>query len=169
MRTDGIMQATRAPSWSKTDRLYMPSKTPISAMNLDEVRRGLCPRAMAEPGLCSVCRAQCRAGKRYLELTSEQNIRACSMWPPAERTERDQAMKQDRGAGVHVNLRRCLLHALMTEAQLAEAMDVSKTIVSAWVTGAKTPNLTRAVQICKILDCSLDDLVTICKEDTNHV
>ena len=47
----------------------------------------------------------------------------------------------------------------LTQAQLAELMDVEKETVSRLETGVISPTLTRLAQLAKLLDCQISDLI----------
>jgi transcriptional regulator with XRE-family HTH domain len=47
----------------------------------------------------------------------------------------------------------------LTQAQLAELMDVEKETVSRMETGVISPTLTRLAQLAKLLDCQISDLI----------
>lgn len=47
----------------------------------------------------------------------------------------------------------------LTQAQLAELMDVEKETVSRIETGVISPTLTRLAQLAKLLDCQISDLI----------
>jgi len=47
----------------------------------------------------------------------------------------------------------------LTQAQLAEKMDVEKETVSRMETGVISPTLTRLAQLAKLLDCQVSDLI----------
>ena len=46
----------------------------------------------------------------------------------------------------------------MTQAQLAEAVDVSVNSVSQWASGMCMPNALTMDDVCKVLDCKLEDI-----------
>jgi DNA-binding XRE family transcriptional regulator len=48
----------------------------------------------------------------------------------------------------------------MTQARLARDLDVSEAAVSRWVSGQRSMSSTLAVRVARLLNCSLDDLLT---------
>ena len=55
----------------------------------------------------------------------------------------------------------------LTQAQLAEYMDIEKESVSRIETGHIAPTLARLAQIAKLLDCDISDLLKISKPDVS--
>ena len=55
----------------------------------------------------------------------------------------------------------------LTQAQLAEYMDIEKESVSRIETGHIAPTLARLAQIAKLLDCEISDLLKISTHDVN--
>ena len=47
----------------------------------------------------------------------------------------------------------------MSQEQLADRLGVSRQAVSKWESGISMPDMEKIMQLCKILNCSLDDLV----------
>lgn len=47
----------------------------------------------------------------------------------------------------------------MSQEQLADKLGVSRQAVSKWESGSSIPDMEKMMQLCKILNCSLDDLV----------
>ena len=47
----------------------------------------------------------------------------------------------------------------MSQEQLAELLGVSRQAVSKWESGNSMPDMEKIMQLCKILNCSLDELV----------
>ena len=46
----------------------------------------------------------------------------------------------------------------MSQEQLADMMDVSRQAVSKWESGSAYPEMDKLLTLCKIFNCSLDDL-----------
>lgn len=72
MRTDDIViQHTYAHM--RTESLYFPKKKALSAMPLEEARRGLCPRSGGDSQVCRFdCPSRCRIGKYVLFLEESE-------------------------------------------------------------------------------------------------
>ena len=47
----------------------------------------------------------------------------------------------------------------MSQEVLADRLGVSRQAVSKWESGTSMPDMERIMELCKILDCNLDDLV----------
>ena len=47
----------------------------------------------------------------------------------------------------------------LSQEQLADKLDVSRQSVSKWESGTSYPDMDKIIQLCKILNCSLDDLI----------
>ena len=60
-----------------------------------------------------------------------------------------------------LNLKEIRTSKKITQADLAAAINVSRTVISHYERGAKFPSLERIVQIAKVLNVTLDDLVEI--------
>ncbi len=48
----------------------------------------------------------------------------------------------------------------MTQARLAQALDVSEATVSRWISGHRNMSSSLAVRVARLLNCSLDALLT---------
>lgn len=83
---------------------------------------------------------------------------------PAKRTHKN----KDNGL-FRVNLRTLRIAADINQCELAKAIGVTQEAVSAWETGKAAPSLINTAKLCKIFDCSLDELVTVYKEDAADV
>lgn len=46
-----------------------------------------------------------------------------------------------------------------TQAELGQAVSASAAVVASWEKGRTEPNLAQSVRLCRLLDCSLEDLV----------
>ena len=46
----------------------------------------------------------------------------------------------------------------LSQEQLAEKLDMSRQAISKWESGASYPDMATIMKLCKILNCSLDDL-----------
>lgn len=60
-----------------------------------------------------------------------------------------------------LNLREIRRSRKITQAELAEAINVARTVISHYERESKFPSLERLVQIAKVLNVTLDDLVEI--------
>ena len=47
----------------------------------------------------------------------------------------------------------------MSQEQLADRLNVSRQAVSKWESGNSVPDMTKIMELCKILNCSLEELV----------
>ena len=59
------------------------------------------------------------------------------------------------------NIKRARQERGMTQAQLAEAIEITQKDVSRWENGSRKPSLEKFVQICKALGASSDDILEI--------
>lgn len=50
------------------------------------------------------------------------------------------------------------LHGGMTQEELAEKLNISRQTISKWETGSAQPEIDKAIELCGIFNCSLDDL-----------
>ena len=46
-----------------------------------------------------------------------------------------------------------------SQEQFADKMNVSRQAVSKWESGSSIPDMEKIIQMCKILNCNLDDLL----------
>lgn len=58
------------------------------------------------------------------------------------------------------NLRHLRKHASLTQAQLAEKLDIKRSLVGAYEEGRAEPKLSTLVNVARLFDVSLDDLIT---------
>lgn len=56
------------------------------------------------------------------------------------------------------NLRAFRKNELMTQEELGKAMNVSQKTISSWEVGRTEPTMGEIVQLCKIFDCTVEDL-----------
>lgn len=57
------------------------------------------------------------------------------------------------------NLEQMRKDAGLTQAQLAELVDVTQECVSRWETGERSPMIATAFKIATVLNCTIDDLI----------
>lgn len=53
------------------------------------------------------------------------------------------------------------LNARMTQEDLAKAVDVDRTTVSCWETGISKPRVDKLLQLSKVLNCNITDLLCV--------
>lgn len=64
-----------------------------------------------------------------------------------------------------LRLQRILYSKGMTQEDLAEKTGTSRTMINQYITGRVAPSFPKVYKICRAIDCSMDDLCYIPKED----
>lgn len=63
------------------------------------------------------------------------------------------------------NLRKWMLKKDVTQADLCRDLDLSKTTVSSWMNGVRTPRMSKIDMLCDYLGCSRADLMEPSRDD----
>lgn len=58
-----------------------------------------------------------------------------------------------------INLRKVRESKNISQKELAAIMKVGQSTVSMWETGETTPRMPKLLKLCKVLNCSLDELI----------
>lgn len=156
------------PGWVKTPELYMPSRTPSSAMTLQQARRGLCHKSGGNLDACRVCPSPCPMGKRCMELVDQgETLQAPSVAipekpakPPEPKKPKVKARAAKRGMdGFADRLRTAFENKGISQSELARRIGSKQSSVSCWLKTGAIPPVPIVADICRTLEISADWLL----------
>lgn len=159
------------PGWVKTPELYMPSRTPSSAMTLQQARRGLCHKSGGNLDACRVCPSPCPMGKRCMELVDNGESWEASpvtrpekpvkpVKPAKEEKPKVKARAAKRGMdGFADRLRTAFENKGISQSELARRIGSKQSSVSCWLKTGAIPPVPIVADICRTLEISADWLL----------
>ena len=160
------------PGWVKTPELYMPSRTPSSAMTLQQARRGLCHKSGGKLDACRECPSPCPMGKRCMELVDsgeawdapsvampEKPVKPAVVKPTGAKPKvKERAAKRGMD-GFADRLRTAFESQGISQSELARRIGSKQSSVSCWLKAGAIPPVPIVADICRALDISADWLL----------